>query len=152
MTNLNSVTYLSLHHTHLLVAHVLLIIKLHTNIRQKFFSSSPPTSPMHWNTFHTRFFIYLILFNCYYFLDSSCNWKCIQCMKKKITKLEIKHIQHRYARKTWEWPQLFQEGLKLSYELCIGKTPNIYFHTFTQESRCHKVHKQMHHCTTASCK
>ena len=46
MTNLNSVTYYSLYHTHVLVAHVLLIIKLYTNIRQKkLFSSLPPQFP-----------------------------------------------------------------------------------------------------------
>jgi len=48
MINLNSVTYYSLHHTHLLVAHVSVtdnqIIHKHQT-QKKFFSSSPPQFP-----------------------------------------------------------------------------------------------------------
>jgi len=35
LTNLNSVTYNSVHHTHVLVAHVLLILKLSTHIKRE---------------------------------------------------------------------------------------------------------------------
>ena len=47
MINLNSVTYYSLHHTHLLVAHISVTDNqiIHTHQTEKNFSSSPPQFP-----------------------------------------------------------------------------------------------------------
>jgi len=93
MTNLNSVTYLSLHHTHLLVAHVLLIIKLYTNIKQKiFFSSSPPQVPRIETPFIPDF-SYISLFLIVIGFLTLLQLKLYSVYDKKFTKFEIKHIQ-----------------------------------------------------------
>ena len=95
MTNLKSVTYYSLHHTHLLVAHVSVTDNeiIHKHQTEKNFSSSPPQFP-HTDIHCITDFSYSSCFiNFYYFHDSSCNSKCIEYETKRITKHEIKYIQ-----------------------------------------------------------
>jgi len=104
---MNSVTYESLHHTHLLVAHVSVTNKLYTNIRQKKkYSSSTPQFPCIEIPSIPDFSYISCFINFFYFLDSSCKWKFIQCVTKNLP--NVKKSTFR-ADMLGVWQQLFQE-------------------------------------------
>jgi len=84
LKNLNSVTYSSLYHIHLLVSHESVTNNqiIHKHQTEKNFCSSYPQFASTEIPKKEDFSNISCVINCNYFLESSCNWKCTQCSTK----------------------------------------------------------------------